>query len=69
MVAQRQRSDKLLERMKNNPRGDWKLSDVETLAKRYGFSMEGHRMDRDLNGARGIFIKTVSRALAVRPST
>ena len=32
-------------------------------------SSEGHRMDRDLNGARGIFIKSVSRALAVRPST
>ena len=26
-------------------------------------SSEGHRMDRDLNGARGIFIKTVARAL------
>ena len=32
-------------------------------------SSKGHRMDRDLNGARGIFIKSVSRALAVRPST
>ena len=30
-------------------------------------SSEGHRMDRDLNGARGIFIKTVARALTVRP--
>ena len=30
MAAQRQRSDKLLERMKNNPHGDWKFSDVET---------------------------------------
>ena len=32
-------------------------------------SSEGHRMDRDLNGARGIFIKNVACALAVRPST
>lgn len=32
-------------------------------------SSEGHRMDRDLNGARGIFIKNVAGALAVRPST
>ena len=32
-------------------------------------SSEGHRMDRDLNGARGIFIKTVARALMVSPST
>ena len=32
-------------------------------------SSEGHRMDRDLNGARGIFIKTVARALTVSPST
>ncbi len=32
-------------------------------------SSEGHRMDRDLNGARGIFIKNVARALSVRPST
>ena len=31
-------------------------------------SSEGHRMDRDLNGARGIFIKNVAGALAVRPS-
>ena len=30
-------------------------------------SSEDHRMDRDLNGARGIFIKTVARALTVRP--
>ena len=31
-------------------------------------SSEGQCMDRDLNGARGIFIKSVARALAVRPS-
>ena len=29
---------------------------------------EGHRMDRDLNGARGIFIKNVAGALVVHPS-
>ena len=32
-------------------------------------SSEGHRMDRDLNGARGIFIKNGARALTVRPCT
>ncbi len=32
-------------------------------------SSAGHRMDRDLNGARWIFIKNVARALAVFPST
>ena len=32
-------------------------------------SSEGHQMDRDLNGARGIFIKTIARALTVRPCT
>ena len=32
-------------------------------------SSTGHRMDRDLNGARGIFIKNVARALTVLPST
>ena len=32
-------------------------------------SSEGDRMDRDLNGARGIFIKNIAGALAVRPST
>lgn len=31
--------DKLLERMTNNPRGDWQISHVETLAKRYGFRL------------------------------
>ncbi len=31
--------DKLLARMKNNPRGDWQISHVETLAKRYGFRL------------------------------
>ncbi len=31
--------DKLLARMKNNPRGDWKISHVEILAKRYGFQI------------------------------
>ena len=30
-------------------------------------SSEGHRMDRDLNSARGIFLKSVARALTVRP--
>ena len=30
-------------------------------------SSEGQSMDRDLNGARGIFIKSVARALTVRP--
>ena len=25
--------------MKNNPRGDWQISHVETLAKRYGFQI------------------------------
>ena len=30
-------------------------------------SSEGHRMDRDLNGARGIFIKNVACALTVHP--
>lgn len=35
--------DKLLARMKNNPRGDWRISDVETLAKRYGFSINRPR--------------------------
>ena len=30
---------------------------------------DGHQMDRDLNGARGIFIKNVARALTVLPST
>lgn len=29
--------DKLLAKMKNNPRGDWKIAHVETLANRYGF--------------------------------
>ena len=32
-------------------------------------SSEGHHMDRDLNGARGIFIKNIARALTVSPST
>ena len=32
-------------------------------------SSNRHRMDRDLNGARGIFIKNVARALTVRPCT
>ena len=31
-------------------------------------SSEGQHMDRDLNGARGIFIKNVARALTVSPS-
>lgn len=36
-------SDKLLARMKNNPRADWQISHVETLAKRYGFQMNRPR--------------------------
>ncbi len=31
--------DKLLEKMRNNPRDDWRIANVETLANRYGFSV------------------------------
>lgn len=37
------RRDKLLERMKANPHGDWRITDVETLANRYGFSINRPR--------------------------
>ena len=33
------RRNKLLERMRANPRNDWRLTDVETLANRYGLSI------------------------------
>ena len=33
------RQDKLLEKMRANPRGDWQIANVETLAKRYGLSI------------------------------
>ncbi|MCE2412469.1 type II toxin-antitoxin system HicA family toxin [Candidatus Poribacteria bacterium] len=33
------RRDKLLEKMRNNPRDDWRIADVEKLARRYGFSI------------------------------
>ncbi len=33
------RRDKLLERMRANPRNDWRMRDVETLANRYGLSI------------------------------
>ena len=33
------RRDKLLEKMRNNPRDDWQIRDVEKLANRYGFSI------------------------------
>ena len=33
------RRDKLLERMRNNPRNDWRIDHVETLANRYGLSI------------------------------
>ena len=33
------RRDKLLERMRNNPRADWRIAHIETLAKRYGLSI------------------------------
>ena len=50
--------DKLLARMKNNPRADWQISHVETLAKRYGFWIrrpkggESHVTLRHDSGAR-----------------
>ena len=37
------RRDKLLERMKNNPRDDWRITDVEKLASRYRFSINRPR--------------------------
>jgi predicted RNA binding protein YcfA (HicA-like mRNA interferase family) len=33
------RRDKLLEKMRNNPLNDWRIAHVETLANRYGFSI------------------------------
>ena len=33
------RRDKLLERMRANPRNDWRMRNVETLANRYGLSI------------------------------
>ena len=33
------RQDKLLERMRNNPSDDWRITHIETLARRYGFSI------------------------------
>ncbi len=33
------RRDKLLDRMRQNPRNDWRMRDVETLARRYGLSI------------------------------
>ena len=37
------RRDKLLEKMRNNPRDDWQIRDVEKLANRYGFSINRPR--------------------------
>ena len=37
------RRDKLLERMRNNPRNDWRIDHVETLANRYGLSINRPR--------------------------
>ena len=33
------RPDKLLEKMRNNPLDDWRIAHVETLAHRYGLSI------------------------------
>ena len=35
--------DKLLERMRANPRNDWRIDHVETLANRYGLSINRPR--------------------------
>jgi hypothetical protein len=32
------KSDKLLEKMRSNPRDDWRIDDLKVIAKRYGFS-------------------------------
>lgn len=37
------RRDKLLERMRNNPRNDWRIDHIETLANRYGLSINRPR--------------------------
>ena len=33
------RRDKLLDRMRANPRNDWRMRDVETIARRYDLSI------------------------------
>ena len=37
------RRDKLLEKMRNNPFDDWRITHVERLANRYGFSINRPR--------------------------
>ena len=41
---------------------DWKLGSKKVIT-----DTNGNRMERDLNGARGIFVKNVARALLVQP--
>jgi hypothetical protein len=51
--------DKLLERMRRNPRGDWKIGDLETVAERYGIER------RNPSGSHVIFLPAIGPILSV----
>lgn len=42
-AAKKEPKNKLLEQMRANPKGDWKLSDIETVSKRNGLQCVAHK--------------------------
>lgn len=57
------RRDKLLENMRANPRNDWRMRDVETLANRYGFSIS-----RPMHGSSHVTLRHNSGSMLTVPA-
>lgn len=51
--------DKLLDRMRRNPRGDWKIGDLQAVAERYGIDW------RNPSGSHVVFMPRQGTILSV----
>ncbi|HEY4115207.1 MAG TPA: hypothetical protein VGM17_14225 [Rhizomicrobium sp.] len=51
--------DKLLDRMRRNPRGDWQIGDLKAVAERYGIEW------RNPSGSHVIFLPSLGPILSV----
>jgi hypothetical protein len=51
--------DKLLDRMRRNPRGDWQIEDLKSVADRYGINW------RNPSGSHVIFLPDMGPILSV----
>ena len=53
------KAENILSKMRNNPRGNWRIDQLKTVAKRHGIAW------RQLGTSHVIFVKQAGRSLSV----